>query len=56
MSSNKELYSLVIDTIGVDNLNLFILYEIIAKRNPYKMLLLASESMEDLVEYLDKFH
>lgn len=56
MRNNESLYALVFDTVGTENFDLFILYEIIAKRNPYKMLPLAPESMEDLVEYLDKFH
>lgn len=56
MVENDSLNTLLVETIGLLRLNEFILYEIIAKRNPHKMLLLDEPTVEKIITYLDQFH
>jgi tetratricopeptide (TPR) repeat protein len=51
-SSKKDFY----EQIGADNFQQFVLYEVIAKRDPYLMLHLDERSLNLLVEYVNRFH
>jgi len=54
--ANDSLKTAVLDRIDLKDFTDFVMYEVIAKKNPELMLVLPPEARDKLVEYLNRYH
>jgi len=53
---NDSLRTAILEKLDISDFTEFLLYEVIAKKQPEKMLLLAPQSRDRIVNYLNKYH
>ena len=51
-----SLKTAVLDRIDLEDFSNFVFYEVIARKHPELMLLLTPESLDQVAEYVDRYH